>query len=99
MVGTLLVVCWMQIGADYKHVVGREIVSKSFDGQMFVAFEHKTEHVRETFCSYVDNPEDVSKHPELYYSKFQPSLSAAEYEVWAANGSKTVAEIVAARGK
>jgi len=99
MIGTLLVVCWMQVGAEYKHVVGREIVAKSFDGQMYVEFKHKTEHVRETFCSYVDSPEQVSEQPELYYSKFQPQLTPAEYAVWANNSSKTVAEIVAARGK
>ena len=99
MIGTLLVVCWMQIGSDYKHVVGREIVSKSYDGQMFVAFEKKTEYVRETFCEYVDNPEDVSKRPEHYYSKFQPTLSAEEYMRWAGDGGVTVAQIVASRAK
>jgi hypothetical protein len=106
---TLLLVCtlYMHDGTTLHEVSmkGQEIVHKSTDDLLYVALEQEPFagtgnmwKIRSNDCTYLEDPEAVSRNPELFYPAevFQPTLSALEYRLWA-ESRLTPQQIIALR--
>lgn len=81
---TLLVFCVLKLAdGSVQTLRGQEHVSKQRGDYIAVEFSNLgLKYVSENSCRYIDDPEDVSRRPELYYAKFQPDCGPEAHRLW-----------------
>lgn len=80
---TLTVICLVKLlSGQVVELLGQEIVHMSKTDKIMVQFKSHIAYISENMCTYLENPEIVSKRPELFFKKFQPQCGPVADRLW-----------------